>query len=67
MSRQLSWSHYCYLLSIVDADERSFYEKECINCGLSNCVFASTYTYYIPDKELLIGEVEKIVKESNNH
>ena len=35
--------------------------------GLSNHLFASTYTYYIPDKELLISEVEKIVKESNNH
>lgn len=33
--------------------------------GLSNRSFASTYTYYIPDKGLLIGEVEKIVKESN--
>ena len=32
--------------------------------GLSNHLFASTYTYYIPNKELLIGEVEKIVKES---
>lgn len=34
--------------------------------GLSNRLFASTYTYYIPDKELLIGEVEKIVRGSNN-
>jgi len=34
--------------------------------GLSNRLFASTYTYYIPDKELLIGEVKKIIKESNN-
>lgn len=30
--------------------------------GLSNNIFASKYTYYIPDKELLIAEVEKIVK-----
>ena len=35
--------------------------------GLSNRLFTSTYTYYIPDKELLIGEVQKIVRESNNH
>ena len=27
----LSWSHYCYLIYIEDNDERSFYEKECIN------------------------------------
>ena len=35
--------------------------------GLSNRLFASTYTYYIPDKELLISEVEKIVKASKNN
>ena len=27
--------------------------------GLSNNIFASTYTYYIPNKEQLISEVEK--------
>ncbi len=27
-SVKLSWSHYCELLSISDADKRSFYEKE---------------------------------------
>ena len=32
--------------------------------GLSNNVFASTYTYYIPNKEQLINEVEKVL-ESN--
>ena len=31
--------------------------------GLSNNVFASTYTYYIPDKEQLINEVEKVLNE----
>lgn len=25
----LSWSHYCYLISIDDDNERSFYEQEC--------------------------------------
>ena len=30
---KLSWSHYCYLIYIEDDDERSFYEKECINSG----------------------------------
>ena len=29
--------------------------------GLSNNVFASTYTYYIPNKEQLISEVEKVL------
>ena len=31
--------------------------------GLSNNVFASTYTYYIPKKEELINEVEKVLNE----
>lgn len=33
--------------------------------GLSNNVFASTYTYYIPDKEKLISEVEKVLNDTN--
>ncbi len=32
--------------------------------GLSNNIFASTYTYYIPDKEQLISEVEKVLNEN---
>ena len=31
--------------------------------GLSNNIFASTYTYYIPNKEQLINEVEKVLNE----
>lgn len=31
VSVKLSWSHYCYLIYIDDDNERSFYEKECIN------------------------------------
>ncbi len=34
-SVKLSWSHYCELLSISDADKRSFYEKETVNAGWS--------------------------------
>ncbi len=30
--------------------------------GLSNNIFASTYTYYIPKKEQLINEIEKILE-----
>jgi hypothetical protein len=30
--------------------------------GLSNKIFASTYTYYIPNKEELINEVEKVLQ-----
>ena len=32
--------------------------------GLSSNIFASTYTYYIPDKEQLINEVEKVLSET---
>ena len=32
---ELTWSHYCELLSISDPDKRSFYEKECIQSGWS--------------------------------
>lgn len=35
VSVKLSWSHYCELLTISDADKRSFYEKETINAGWS--------------------------------
>ncbi len=35
LSVKLSWSHYCELLSISDADKRKFYEKECQNAGWS--------------------------------
>lgn len=35
VSGQLSWSHYCELLFISDADKRSFYEKEAVNAGWS--------------------------------
>lgn len=34
--------------------------------GISNNLFASTYTYYIPDKEQLIKEVEKVLNNNNN-
>ena len=30
LSDQLSWSHYCELLTISDENKRSFYEKECV-------------------------------------
>lgn len=146
LSGKLSWSHYCELLNIENADERNFYEKECINShwsvrelkrqlntslferlllsdgknnkkqvynlskkgqilhdakdilkepyvfefldipdnkpigiilckgkkevameyalgGIENNLFASTYTYYIPNKEQLINEVEKVLNE----
>lgn len=35
VSVKLSWSHYCELLTISDADKRNFYEKEAVNAGWS--------------------------------
>ena len=32
--------------------------------GLSNNIFASTYTYYIPNKDELINEVEKVLENN---
>ena len=32
---KLSWTHYCELLLISDAQKRSFYEKECVNARWS--------------------------------
>jgi predicted nuclease of restriction endonuclease-like (RecB) superfamily len=33
--------------------------------GLSNQVFASSYVYYIPDKEVLVGEVKALLEKEN--
>lgn len=35
LSGKLSWSHYCELLSIINEQKRSFYEKETINANWS--------------------------------
>lgn len=32
--------------------------------GLSNNIFASTYTYYIPNKNEMLNEMEKVLKEN---
>jgi predicted nuclease of restriction endonuclease-like (RecB) superfamily len=34
--------------------------------GLSNQVFASSYVYYIPDKEILVGEVKALLEKEDN-
>ena len=35
--------------------------------GLSNRLFASTYTYYIPNKDELLNEVEKVLRKTENN
>ena len=66
---KLSWSHYMELMIIKDIDKRNLYKKDKVALeyalgGLSNNIFASTYTYYIPNKEQLITEVEKVLESS---
>lgn len=34
--------------------------------GLENNVFASIYTYYIPNKEQLVSEVEKVLNHDTD-
>ena len=34
--------------------------------GLANHIFASTYTYYIPKKDELISEMEKVLNHYNS-
>ena len=35
--------------------------------GLSNNIFTSSYTYYIPNKEQLINEVEKVLNKNDEN
>ena len=35
LTGQLTWTHYCELISINDKDRRTFYEKECVNAKWS--------------------------------
>ena len=68
LSGKLSWFHYCEILSISDDKERAFYEENGIQSeyalgGLSNQIFGSKYTLYIPNKEVLENEVEKVLRE----
>ena len=54
-------SHYLELMIIQDK-----VLLEYALGGLSNNIFASTYTYYIPNKEQLINEVEKVLKSNED-
>lgn len=48
-------------IEIILCKEKKEIALEYALCGLENNVFSSTYTYYIPDKERLISEVEKVL------
>lgn len=60
LTGKLTWTHYCELMSISDKDNVS---AEYALGGLSNNIFASTYTYVIPDKEKLIAQVGAVLKQ----
>lgn len=73
VSVKLSWSHYCELLTISDADKRSFYEKETVNSGwsvreLKRQISTSLYERLLlsegkANKEQLIAQVEAVLNE----
>ncbi|MFA5187462.1 MAG: DUF1016 N-terminal domain-containing protein [Patescibacteria group bacterium] len=73
----LSWTHYVLLLTIKDADERSFYEIEATNQGWSvpelkrqltlpkgANIHAREYQLYLPSKELLKKKLLEWTREA---
>lgn len=52
-------------IGIILCAEKDKVMLEYALCELSNNIFASTYTYYIPNKEQLINEVEKVLNNEN--
>ena len=68
LTGKLTWTHYCELLSILDKNKRSFYEKEAINANwsvreLKRQINTSLYERVLLSKEQLITEVEKVVSQ----
>lgn len=51
-------------IGIILCAEKDSVAMEYALGGLSNNIFASTYTYYIPDKEILMKEVENILNDN---
>ena len=70
LKRQISTSLFERLLlsdnppiGIILCTDKSSVAAEYALGGLSNSIFASTYTYVIPDKERLIEQVEAVLNE----
>ena len=53
-------------IGIILCTDRDALAVEYALGGLSNNIFASKYTYYIPDKEVLVAEVEKVIQNIKN-
>ena len=51
-------------IGIILCAERDNVMMEFALNGISNNLFTSTYTYYIPNKKQLINEVERVLKEN---
>jgi DUF1016 N-terminal domain len=71
LSHKLNWSAYIELLKIDDPLERSFYEKQAILVkyamhGISSQLFVSKYQLYLPDREELRSELERLLNMANN-
>jgi len=50
-------------IGIILCTEKSELEAQYALGGLNNQVFASKYVYHLPDKELLIQQVEQVIEE----
>ena len=48
-------------IGIILCTDKDSLAAEYVLGGLSNTIFASKYTYYIPDKEALIAQLEAVL------
>lgn len=53
LSGYLSWSHYCELLTVVEPERRSFYEKECVRSEWSVRELKDQISPSLDDRPLL--------------
>jgi hypothetical protein len=69
LSGELSWSHYCELLSISDVNKKNFYEKETINSNWSVRELKRQVDTSLYERVLLSegnSNKEKVLKLANN-
>ena len=64
LSKHLTWSHYCKILSIEDKSKRDFYEKEFSNAKWS--VRKLKYTFLLVPFLISCSSANKAVSESEN-
>ena len=62
--KEVNTEEYNNPIGIVLCAEKDEIVAEYSLEGLNNNIFASQYTYCIPDKEQLIKEVEKVLREN---